>query len=87
MKFVITLLLAILGVNSVYAQSFIIESRVCDKNDNEDVVGATVRVLSLPDSAFVSASSAYSRRLRNGEEYITSDFRIVLPSRQSDYLI
>ncbi|MDE6240190.1 MAG: hypothetical protein K2M54_09440, partial [Muribaculaceae bacterium] len=87
MRSIIILLFTFFGINLISAQSLIIESRVCDKNDNEDVIGATVRLLSLPDSALVSASSAYNRKVRNGEEDITSNFTITIPSRQSDYLL
>ena len=87
MRFFITLLLTIISINASLAQSFTIDGRVCDKNDKEDLVGATVRLLSLPDSAYVSASSAYRRAMRHGEEEITSAFTLTLPSRSSSYLI
>ena len=87
MRSIIVLLFTLFGINLISAQPLIIESRVCDKNDSEDVIGATVRLLSLPDSALVSASSAYNRKVRNGEEDITSNFTITIPSRQSDYLL
>ena len=87
MRFLITLLLTIISINASLAQSFTIDGRVCDKNDKEDLVGATVRLLSLPDSAYVSASSAYRRAMRHGEEEITSAFTLTLPSRSSSYLI
>lgn len=70
-----------------FAQSLIIDGRVCDQSDKEDLVGATVRLLSLPDSALVSASSAYRRAVRHGEEEITSAFILTLPSRKVSYLL
>lgn len=87
MKYLIALLFTIISVNVSFAQSFIIDGRVCDRNDKEDLVGATLRLLSLPDSALVSASSAYRRTVRHGEEEITSTFSIALPSRKSSYLL
>lgn len=87
MKLRIALLFTIISINVSLAQSFIVDGRVCDKNDKEDLVGATVRLLSLPDSAYVSASSAYRRTVRHGEEEITSAFTITLPSRKSSYLM
>lgn len=60
---------------------------MCDQNDKEDLIGATVRLLSLPDSASVSASSAYRRAVRHGEEEVTSAFTLTLPSRSSSWLI
>lgn len=86
MKIFTAILVALVSVNIGFAQSFIFEGRVCDKDDKEDLIGATMRLLTLPDSGYVSASSAYRRSVRQGEE-ITSAFTITLPSRKSVYLL
>lgn len=56
MKFLkkLHILLLLLICNSLWSQSkFDIKGRVIDKETNEMVEGATVRLLSLPDSSFV----------------------------------
>ena len=56
MKFlrILHILLLLLICNSLWSQSkFDIKGRVIDKETNEMVEGATVRLLSLPDSSFV----------------------------------
>lgn len=65
----------------------IVEGRICDATDKEDIIGATVRLLSLPDSALISASQAYRRIVRDNDENVTSDFSITLPSRKTGYLL
>lgn len=87
MKVILSIVLVLISLQLCQAQSFTIEGRVCDQNDKEDLIGATVRLLSLPDSAYVSASSAYRRTVRHGDEEITSAFTLTLPSRSSSYLI
>lgn len=86
LKFKLFILLILACAELGCAQSLVIQGRVCDQNDKEDLVGATVRLLSLPDSVYISASSAYRRTVRHGEEEITSDFILPLPSR-TPYLI
>lgn len=87
MKLFIAIICILTGMNIGLAQSLVLEGRVCDNNDHEDLIGATVRLISLPDSVLVSASSAYHRVVRKGEEEITSGFAITVPSRQTDYLL
>jgi len=87
MKLLIATLLTAISINAGFARPLIINGRVCDHNDKEDLVGATIRLLSLPDSAFISASSAYRSVIRHGEEEITSSFTLTLPSRESTYLL
>ena len=87
MKVILSIVLVLISLQLCQAQSFTIEGRVCDQNDKEDLIGVTVRLLSLPDSAYVSASSAYRRTVRHGDEEITSAFTLTLPSRSSSYLI
>lgn len=46
-------------LNVAFAQSkFTVKGSVIDKEDNEAVVGATVQLLSLPDSSFVTGATA-----------------------------
>ncbi|MCM1484090.1 MAG: outer membrane beta-barrel family protein [Muribaculaceae bacterium] len=85
---ILQLLLTLLtGIMPAHASALIVSGRVIDGADNEDLTGATVRVLSMPDSAFVSAASAMKRVSRDGEEEVTSVFTVSIPSAASSYLL
>lgn len=85
MRFIVfTFLLNV--ILSSAADNFVIRGRVCDANDQEDIIGATVRVLSQ-DSSLVSATVAQQKIVKNGEEGYTSDFHVSLPRNGSAYIL
>ena len=69
------------------AEQLLVRGRVCDNIDNEDLIGATVRLLALPDSTFMTGTSASRKRVRGDEVEETSHFRIVLPGGKDKYLL
>lgn len=81
--------LVALLVIQIYANatSINIKGRVCDKHDHEDLVGATIRVRALPDSAVILMDIARSRYIKNGESFTTSEFTISLPSNEKSYVL
>ena len=85
-KICITFLLS-MAVCSCYPSSLVVTGRVCDLNEHEDLIGASIRLLSLPDSAFITATTAYQKKNRGDQEEITSYFNITLPSREHNYLL
>ncbi len=81
------LLLSMAGVMMAAPIRVTVVGRVCELGNHEDLIGSTVKLLTLPDSLPCAMTTAQLVTINGDKRTVTSEFDISIPDRKRSYLV